>query len=309
MTERINLGLLQEEMKGWENSMNYLLDDLIEFEKTANAAWRKPASPSTKEEYETERKKLRKNLIRSAVGATAGLALSRIPYGKITYQAKRRDWGKVVKNSTPENFEAIRDKHGIFSRRMNDVATYAPLPGKMIASIGAGNLMNNAYRAAHLKLKYGKRFDGIQDQEKTAGVGKTIYDSKSKLKDAAFGTYKKGPYKGDNKFNVAYGKRAVKKHYEKLFDMHTDLGEQQRNPKNATWNINGYNKSFDKKTKVGQANRSSIKHDYDDAFVEAAARPVALTALGLGVGIYGGKKLLDRYKKRQEEKKEQSYYV
>lgn len=147
------------------------------------------------------------------------------------------------------------------------------------------------------------------DQEKTAGVSKTIYNSKSKLKDAAFGTYKKGPHKGDNKFNVAYGKRAVKKHYEKLFDMHTDLGEQQRKPENATWNINGYNKSFDKKTKVGQENRSSIKHDYDDAFVEAAARPVALTALGLGVGIYGGKKLLDRYKKRQEEKKEQSYYV
>lgn len=149
--------------------MSCLLEDLIEFEKTANAAWRKPARPSTKEEYETERKNLHKNLIRSAVGTTAGLALSRIPYGRLTRSVKRRDWEKVVKNSTPENFEAIRDKHSIFSRRMNDVATYAPLSGKMITMISASNLMNNAYRAAHLKLKYGKQFDDAKGQEKTAG--------------------------------------------------------------------------------------------------------------------------------------------
>ena len=157
--------------------MSCLLEDLIEFEKTANAAWRKPARPSTKEEYETERKNLRKNLIRSAVGATAGLALSRIPYGRLTNRAKRRDWEKVVQNSTPENFDAIRDKHDIFSKRMNDVATYAPIPAQMITMISASNLMNNAYRAAHLKLKYGKQFDGAKGQEKTAApmFGKERY--------------------------------------------------------------------------------------------------------------------------------------
>ena len=149
--------------------MSYLLDDLMGFEKTANAAWRKPARPSTKEEYETERKNLHKNLIRSAVGVGSGLALSRIPYSRLTDRVKRRDWEKVVQNSTPENFEAIRDKHGIFSKRMNDVATYAPLSAQMITMISASNLMNNAYRAAHLKLKYGKRFNGMQEQEKTAG--------------------------------------------------------------------------------------------------------------------------------------------
>lgn len=237
---------------------------------------------------------------------------------QLDLKQKMRDLGQKTRKDIDQIHQEILDdfsksrverKQKTEQAMPNEQAMKTPFSRNKALGLGVGAGLAAVGGGAYLYNRYKKKKRAQADQEKTAGVGKTIYDSKSKLKDAAFGTYKKGPYQGDNKFNVAYGKRAVKKHYEKLFDMHTDLGEQQRKPKNATWNINGYNKSFDKKTKVGQANRSSIKHDYDDAFVEAGARPVALTALGLGVGIYGGKKLLDRYKKRQEDKKEQSYYV
>ena len=141
-------------------------------------------------------------------------------------------------------------------------------------------------RAAKMQAKLDERWaspDDLMEFEKTAGVGKTIYDSKSKLKDAAFGVYKKGPYKGDNKFNVAYGKKRTLN----------------------SWKKDVYKNDAKLDGKIEQRHKDA----YDDAFVEAAARPVALTALGLGVGIYGGKKLLDRYNKRRAKKKENSYYV
>ena len=120
--------------------------------------------------------------------------------------------------------------------------------------------------------------------EKTAAAKpfKKIYESDSKLKDAVFGTYKKGPDKGANKFNVAYKKKQILK----------------------SWKNDVYKNDKTLDDKIERRHKEA----YDDAFVEAAARPVAIAA-GTGAAIYGGKKLLDRYNKRQAEKKEQNYYV
>ena len=121
--------------------------------------------------------------------------------------------------------------------------------------------------------------------EKTAATKpsfKKLYESDSKLKDTVFGTYKKGPDKGANKFNVAYKKKQILK----------------------SWKNDVYKSDEVLDGKIQQRH----KDNYDDAFVEAAARPIAIAA-GTGAAIYGGKKLLDRYNKRQTEKKEKSYYL
>ena len=123
------------------------------------------------------------------------------------------------------------------------------------------------------------------DQEKTAATKpsfKKLYESDNKLKDTVFGAYKKGPDKGANKFNVAYKKKQILK----------------------SWKNDVYKSDEVLDGKIQQRH----KDNYDDAFVEAAARPIAIAA-GTGAAIYGGKKLLDRYNKRQAEKKEQNYYV
>lgn len=123
---------------------------------------------------------------------------------------------------------------------------------------------------------------GLKKTAATKPSFKKIYESDSKLKDAVFGAYKKGPDKGANKFNVAYKKKQILK----------------------SWKNDVYKSDEVLDGKIQQRH----KDNYDDAFVEAAARPIAIAA-GTGAAIYGGKKLLDRYNKRQAEKKEQNYYV
>lgn len=112
-----------------------------------------------------------------------------------------------------------------------------------------------------IKMERAERKKGLKKTASLKNLSKKLYKSDSKLKDVAFGTYKKGPDKGANKFNVAYDKKRILN----------------------SWKNDVYKNDKTLDDKIERRHKEA----YDDAFIEAAARPVALT-VGAGAAIYGG---------------------
>ena len=200
---------------------------------------------------------------------------------EMSQSAKRRSFHRAHKN--PNDLMVVTPGMAQTGQRLSRFGKGATLAGALM--MGAGQASAGiAHRKRLNYLEHALR-EKNKEQEKTAAsdpLGKKLYKSDSKLKAAIFGTYKKGPDKGANKFNVAYDKKRILN----------------------SWKNDVYKNDKTLDDKIERRHKEA----YDDAFIEAAARPVAL-AVGTGAAIYGGKKLLDRYNKRQAEKKEESYYL